>query len=106
MKTYDILEAAEFLKVDRTTALELASSGDLPGAKVGRAWVFLECDLVDYLRDRVRRQTNERREIAQVRSARRSEPDGEPRPRRGRRRSLPSLEVKEHGGVTPIPREN
>ncbi|MGP1666151.1 MAG: helix-turn-helix domain-containing protein [Rhodanobacter sp.] len=50
MKTYDINETAEFLKVDRATALGLAGSGELPGAKVGRAWVFLESDLVDYLR--------------------------------------------------------
>ena len=71
MNTYDIAEAADFLKVDRTTVLELAGLGELPGAKVGRAWVFLESDLVEYLRDRVRRQTNERREAAALRSTRR-----------------------------------
>ena len=38
MKTYDIHEAADFLKVDRATALELAGAGELPGAKVGRAF--------------------------------------------------------------------
>ena len=62
--TYDINEAADFLKVDRSTALDLAGSGELPGAKIGRAWVFLESDLTDYLRDKVRRQTNERKEEA------------------------------------------
>jgi len=40
MKTYDIVEAAEFLKVDRSTVLELAGAGELPVAKIGRAWVF------------------------------------------------------------------
>ena len=57
MKTYDINEAADFLKVDRTTALERAASGELPGAKIGRAWVFLESDSVKYRRDKVRRQS-------------------------------------------------
>ena len=50
LKTYDINEAADFLKVDRSTALDLAGNGTLPGAKVGRAWVFLEQDLADYVR--------------------------------------------------------
>jgi len=68
MNTYDIAEAADFLKVDRTTVLELAGLGELPGAKVGRAWVFMESDLVEYLRDRVRRQTNERREATALRA--------------------------------------
>lgn len=57
MKTYDINEAADFLKVDRATALERAASGELLGAKIGRAWVFLESGLVEYLRDKVRRQS-------------------------------------------------
>lgn len=62
MRTYDIHEAADFLKIDRTTALDLAGAGELPGAKIGRAWVFLEIDLIAYLQDKVRIQTAERRE--------------------------------------------
>ena len=54
MKTYDINEAADFLKIDRSTALEFAHLGALPGAKVGRAWVFMEDELVAYLRDMTR----------------------------------------------------
>ena len=91
MKTYDINEAADFLKIDRSTALELASAGTLPGAKVGRAWVFMEDELIAYLRDVTRKQTQSRRahaEASQVidRVVR------EPTPRRGtRRRPLPAL---------------
>jgi excisionase family DNA binding protein len=66
MKTYDIHEVAEFLKIDRSTALDLAAIGELPGAKVGRAWVFLESDLVAYLEDKVRYQTMERREESSI----------------------------------------
>lgn len=61
MKTYDINEVADFLKVDRTTALQLAADGVLPGAKVGRAWVFMEDEVVNYLRDVTRAQTQGRR---------------------------------------------
>ena len=92
MKTYDINEAADFLKVDRATALDLAGSGELPGAKVGRAWVFLESDLVDYLRDKVRRQTTERREETALRQRKSKEPlTYAAQPSIRRKRELPKL---------------
>lgn len=50
MKTFDVHEAALFLKVHVDTVREGARSGKIPGAKVGRAWVFLETDLAQYLR--------------------------------------------------------
>lgn len=64
MDTFDIDECAEFLKVNRTTALELAANGDLPGAKIGRAWVFLRDDMVEYLRLTVRNQQRDRQNAA------------------------------------------
>lgn len=92
VKTYDIHEAADFLKIDRATALDLAGAGELPGAKVGRAWVFLESDLVDYLRDRVRRQTTERREEAALRQRKSKEPiTYGALPFKRRKRELPKL---------------
>jgi excisionase family DNA binding protein len=94
MKTYDINEAAEFLKVDRSTALDLAGRGELPGAKVGRSWVFLESDLEEYLRDQVRRQTSQRRGESELRERRANSPtpvgDGI-YPIRRRRREPPKL---------------
>jgi len=66
MKTYDSNEAADFLKIDRSTALDLANLGTLPGAKVGRAWVFMEDELVAYLRDVTRKQTQARRAEAEA----------------------------------------
>lgn len=60
MDTLDIDECAAFLKVDRSTALKLAGNGTILGAKIGRAWVFLKDDLVDYLRSEARRQATER----------------------------------------------
>jgi excisionase family DNA binding protein len=102
MKTYDINEAADFLKIDRSTALELAHLGTLPGAKVGRAWVFMEDELVAYLRDMTRKQTQARR--AEAESAliiNRAQQEPRPKPR-GRRRPLPDL--PELGGQVSLPR--
>lgn len=61
MRTYDINEAADFLKIHPKTAHELACSGELTGAKIGRAWVFLEDDLIQYIREKGRQQVVERR---------------------------------------------
>jgi len=60
MTSLNIEECAEFLKIHITTASEMAADGTLPGAKIGKAWVFLLEDLVDYLRAEVRRQQSER----------------------------------------------
>jgi len=94
MKTYDINEAAAFLKIDRSTALELAGVGTLPGAKVGRAWVFMEDELVGYLRDVTRKQTDARKaetQAAQVITQARKEP------RRPGRRARPLPDLPELG---------
>lgn len=106
MKTLDIDECAEFLKVDRTTALALAGKGDLPGAKIGRAWVFLEDDLVEYLRGRVRAQQRQRQieadvqkglDAAAAREATFSPPAAPARAGR-KKRALPNLDALPHLG--------
>ncbi len=61
-QTFNIDECADFLNINVTTASELAAAGTIPGAKIGRSWVFLVDDLVAYLKDEVRRQQMERRE--------------------------------------------
>lgn len=43
-------EAASFLGVHPVTLQGLAKSGKVNGAKIGRAWRFLDVDLVAYLR--------------------------------------------------------
>lgn len=48
--TLDLREAAKFLGIHKETARYRAAIGELPGAKVGRSWRFLEDDLVTYLR--------------------------------------------------------
>ncbi len=43
-------EAAEFLKLHPTTLAAKARAGEIPGAKLGKCWVFLEVDLVEVVR--------------------------------------------------------
>ena len=50
LRTLSLIEAAQFLGIHKQTARTLAASHQLPGAKVGRSWRFLEDDLVTYLR--------------------------------------------------------
>jgi hypothetical protein len=50
MKTLGLHEAAAYLHVHHEELRRRAKAGIIPGAKVGRAWVFLELDLADYVR--------------------------------------------------------
>jgi hypothetical protein len=50
MMTFTLMQAAAFLKVHPEELRQRAKAGLIPGAKVGRAWVFLEDDLAAYLR--------------------------------------------------------
>lgn len=63
-RTLDLTEAADFLKIDRTTMLKKAGDGEIPGAQIGRAWVFLEDDLIGYLRAQAADQMRRRQESA------------------------------------------
>ncbi|HAT8370032.1 TPA: helix-turn-helix domain-containing protein [Legionella pneumophila] len=49
-KTLDIIQAANFLGIHKETARRLAASGELPGVKIGRAWRFIEQDIVEFMR--------------------------------------------------------
>lgn len=48
--TLTLPEAAKLLRVHKTTLRLRAAAGDVPGAKVGRAWTFIESDLLAHLR--------------------------------------------------------
>lgn len=45
----DLLEAAEFLKVGRSTMLKLLTSGEVKAKKVGRQWRVTITALNEYL---------------------------------------------------------
>jgi excisionase family DNA binding protein len=51
-ESWGLKEAARYLKVHEDTCAKLAKAGQIPGTKIGRAWVFLPDLLREYLRDR------------------------------------------------------
>ncbi|OZB83550.1 MAG: hypothetical protein B7X28_02000 [Halothiobacillus sp. 13-55-253] len=50
MNTLTLKQAAALLKIHPVTLQEKARAGEIPGAKVGRAWVFVDVDLIGYIR--------------------------------------------------------
>jgi hypothetical protein len=73
MNTLGLNEAAHFLKMNAEELRKKAKVGLIPGAKAGKRWVFIEDDLVAYLRSRYafNRQAlvGDRRELCQSKDA-------------------------------------
>jgi excisionase family DNA binding protein len=57
MKTMGIQEASEFVRVHPVTLSRLAHSGEVPAAKPGKEWVFIDIDLIAWLRSHYQSQT-------------------------------------------------
>jgi excisionase family DNA binding protein len=55
MSTLILQEAARLLKIHPVTLQEKARAGEIPGAKIGRSWVFVEIDLLAHIRSQYRR---------------------------------------------------
>ena len=52
MSTLDLSQAADLLKVSPVTLRKRAAAGTVPGYKPGKAWVFLEDEIMGYLRSK------------------------------------------------------
>ena len=50
MKTLDLHAAAELLGLHPVTLRGKARRGEIPGAKIGKGWVFVDVDLIDHIR--------------------------------------------------------
>jgi hypothetical protein len=50
MDTLDTKQAAQFLHIHPVTLQGKARRGEIPGAKIGKQWVFLQLDLLAYVR--------------------------------------------------------
>ena len=50
MNTLNLQQAADLLRIHPVTLQTKAKAGDIPGAKIGKCWVFVEIDLIDYIR--------------------------------------------------------
>src|ERR1700690_3273433 len=51
-----VQQAAALLKIHSVTLLGKARAGVIPGAKIGKCWVFVEIDLLDYIRSQYPRR--------------------------------------------------
>lgn len=60
MSTLNTTEAAKALKVHENRVLKLIDDGEIPAAKIGRAWVMLERDVLQYLENQILKQTAQR----------------------------------------------
>ena len=58
--TFTLEEAASFLKISKCSLYQKARAGEICGAKVGKRWVFIKQDLVEYIRS----QYSQPRQIA------------------------------------------
>ena len=56
MDTLTLQEAADFLKIHPVTLLDKANAGEVPGAKIGKRWVFVRIDLIDCIRSQYKRR--------------------------------------------------
>lgn len=56
MNTLTLPEAAAFLKIHPVTLLVKAKAGEIPGAKIGKRWVFVEIDLIEHIRSQYGRR--------------------------------------------------
>ena len=60
MQTLNLTEAAAVLKVHENRVMEWASTGIIPAAKLGRAWVFIDEDLIAFVKKQIKEQTSTR----------------------------------------------
>ena len=50
MNTLNLQQAADLLKLHPVTLQSKAKAGLIPCCKIGRRWVFIEIDLIEYIR--------------------------------------------------------
>jgi hypothetical protein len=66
-ETLNAADVATLLYADPETVLTYARCGELPGTRIGKSWVFLRADVLDFLRARIAADTKKRRCAASVR---------------------------------------
>lgn len=86
IETMDADECAALLRCSVDQVEELARTGEIPGVKLGRGWLFVRADLLAYIAELARQQAAERR--AQ-RTSPAPSPNISPMPRVKPRRRLP-----------------
>lgn len=59
--TIDADECAQLLRCKADQVEEMARTGEIPGLKIGRGWLFIRADLLSYLAEKARKEAQERR---------------------------------------------
>jgi len=59
MNTLTLQEAAKLLKLHPVTLQEKSRAGKIPGAKIGKRWVFVEVDLIEHIRAQYQRRVSQ-----------------------------------------------
>lgn len=67
-ETMDLQTASAYLGAKTETISQLARKGELPGAQIGKGWIFLREDVLDYLRRRIAAETEARRAMRESES--------------------------------------
>ena len=57
----DLQGVAALFKAEPETVAQYARTGELPGTKMGKSWVFLRDDVIAFLRQRILQETEMRR---------------------------------------------
>jgi excisionase family DNA binding protein len=60
-ETINSAQCAELLHCTPEQVEELARTGEIPGLKIGRSWLFVRTDLLDYLAEKARQEAEMRR---------------------------------------------
>lgn len=60
MKSIYIEEVCQILNAESSRVSELAQSGQLPGARIGRSWVFIDEMVYEFLQKMILEQTKSR----------------------------------------------
>lgn len=63
MQSLDLIEAAQFLKMNAEVLRRKAKAGDIPGKKPGKHWVFIREHLADFISGRNNQHGRELRVI-------------------------------------------
>ena len=64
--TLDVAGAADYLKMSKDTVMRKARNGAIPGAKIGKHWVFVKEDLIETIREKYSCQYINQKEQATI----------------------------------------
>ena len=79
--TLNAEEAAALLHAESETVMQYARSGELPGTRIGKSWVFMRDDVIAFLRKQISKDTAMRLQIKTTPLAVSSKPAQKPRRR-------------------------